>query len=187
VNVVEVVNVTRTAIDEALVARLVAKVLDEEGVAGAEVAVTFVGEARIRALNREHRGRDEVTDVLSFPLEDWEPVDAADDGAASPEQARAADGAALAPDLGELAEAVVAGTARPPLLLGDIVICARRALRQARADDLPASLEVAVLLAHGSLHLLGYDHETDAGQMALRQAEVLELVDWEGIVVAPSR
>ena len=67
------------------------------------------------------------------------------------------------------------------------MICARRALRQARADDLPPALEVAVLLTHGALHLLGYDHETDAGQMALRQAEVLELVDWEGIVVAPSR
>ena len=67
------------------------------------------------------------------------------------------------------------------------MICARRALEQARADDLPPSLEVAVLLAHGALHLLGYDHETDAGQMALRQAEVLELVDWEGIVVATSR
>jgi probable rRNA maturation factor len=86
-----------------------------------------------------------------------------------------------------VAEAVVSGTGGPPLLLGDIVICARRALEQARGDGLPPSLEVAVLLAHGTLHLLGYDHETDAGQMALRQAEVLELVDWEGIVVAPSR
>jgi probable rRNA maturation factor len=186
VNVVEVVNSTRTAIDEALVARLVAKVLEEESVAAAEVAVTFVGEGRMRGLNREYRGRDEVTDVLSFPLEDWEPADAAGDGSASPEKAGVT-AAALVPDLGESAEAVVAGTARPPLLLGDIVICTRRALRQARADDLPPSLEIAVLLAHGTLHLLGYDHETDAGQMALRQAEVLELVDWEGIVVAPSR
>jgi rRNA maturation RNase YbeY len=72
-------------------------------------------------------------------------------------------------------------------MLGDIVICTRRALDQAASDDLPPSLEVAVLLAHGVLHLLGYDHETDAGQMALRQAEVLELVEWEGIVVAPTR
>ncbi len=142
-----------------------AKVLEEEGVHGAEVAVTFVGERRIRDLNREHRGKDEVTDVLSFPLEDWRPADAAGDGA----------------------EAVLSGSAGPPLLLGDIVICARRALDQARADDLPPSLEVAVLLTHGTLHLLGYDHETDAGQMALRQAEVLELVDWEGLVVAASR
>ena len=172
-NVVEVVNGTRTAVDEELVARLVATVLGEEGVRGAEVAVNFVGEARMRALNREHRGRDEVTDVLSFPLEQW---DAAVAGSASP-----------APDLGEVAQAVVSGTGGPPLLLGDIVICVRRALDQARGDGLPASLEVAVLLAHGTLHLLGYDHETDAGQMALRQAEVLELVDWEGIVVATSR
>jgi probable rRNA maturation factor len=187
VNVVEVVNGTRTTIDEELVARLVAKVLDEEEVHGAEVAVTFVGERRIRALNREYRGKDEVTDVLSFPLEDWAAVGATGDGAASGEEARAVVTASLAPDLGEVAEAVLSGTAGPPLLLGDIVICARKALAQARADDLPPSLEVAVLLAHGALHLLGYDHETDAGQMALRQAEVLELVDWEGIVVAPSR
>ena len=72
-------------------------------------------------------------------------------------------------------------------MLGDIVICTRQALRQARADSLPPALEVAVLLAHGTLHLLGYDHETDAGQMALRQAEVLELVEWEGLVVPASR
>jgi probable rRNA maturation factor len=186
VNVVEVVNGTRTAIDDELVARLVAGVLDEEGVHGAEVAVTFVGERRIRDLNREHRGKDEVTDVLSFPLEDWEPDGPEAGGAGARERARAA-AASLAPDLGAVAEAALSGAAGPPLLLGDIVICARRALEQARADDLPPSLEVAVLLAHGALHLLGYDHETDAGQMALRQAEVLESVDWEGLVVAPPR
>jgi probable rRNA maturation factor len=182
VNVVEVVNGTRTAIDDELVARLVATVLEEEGVRGAEVAVTFVGERRMRDLNREHRGKDEVTDVLSFPLEDWEAGDPATGGATE-----AVVVASPAPDLGEVAEAVIAGTAGPPLLLGDIVICARRALEQARGDDLPPSFEMAVLLAHGTLHLLGYDHETDAGQMALRQAEVLELIDWEGLVVAPPR
>jgi probable rRNA maturation factor len=187
VNVVEVVNGTRTAIDEELVARLVAKVLDEEGVHGAEVAVTFVGERRIRDMNREHRGKDEVTDVLSFPLEDWEAGGPATDGAGAPGAAEAVVVASPAPDLGAVAEAVLSGTAGPPLLLGDIVLCARRALDQARGDDLPPSLEVAVLLTHGALHLLGYDHETDAGQMALRQAEVLELVDWEGLVVAASR
>ena len=186
-NLVEVVNGTRTAIDEELVARLVGKVLDEEDVHGAEVAVTFVGERRIRELNREHRGKDEVTDVLSFPLEDWEAGDPATDGAGAPGEAEAVVIASLAPDLGEVAEAVIAGTAGPPLLLGDIVICSRRAIEQAHGDDLPPSFEMAVLLAHGTLHLLGYDHETDAGQMALRQAEVLELVDWEGLVVAPPR
>jgi len=187
VNVVEVVNGTHTAIDEERVARLVGDVLAAEGVRGAEVAVTFVGERRMRDLNREHRGKDEVTDVLSFPLEDWEAGDPTTDGAGSPRRVDTVAAASPAPDLGEVAEAVVAGTAGPPLLLGDVVICARRALEQARADQLPPALEVAVLLTHGTLHLLGYDHETDAGQMALRQAEVLELVDWEGLVVAPPR
>jgi probable rRNA maturation factor len=187
VNVVEVVNRTRTAIDEELVARLVARVLEEEDVRGAEVAVTFVGERRIRELNREHRGKDEVTDVLSFPLEDWEAGGPATDGAGASGEAEAVVIATLAPDLGDVAEAVIAGTGGPPLLLGDIVVCARRALEQARGEDLPSSFEMAVLLAHGALHLLGYDHETDAGQMALRQAEVLGLVDWEGLVVAPPR
>jgi probable rRNA maturation factor len=186
VNLIEVVNATRTEIDEELVARLVAVVLEAEGVHGAEVAVGFVGETRIRALNREHRGRDEVTDVLSFPLEDWEGED--DQAVPSrPADCRAGTVASLAPDLGEVAAAVVAGEAGPPLMLGDIVICVRRALRQARADDLPPAFEVAVLLAHGTLHLLGYDHETDAGRMAVRQAEVLELVDWEGLVVTAPR
>jgi len=185
VNLVEVVNATRTQIDEELVARLVATVLEAEGVAGAEVAVEFVGEARIRALNREHRGRDEVTDVLSFPLEDWDAGGGAPDQPGSAGEGRLRPAASPAPDLGEVAAAAV--VAGPPLMLGDIVVCVRRALRQARADSLPPALEIAVLLAHGTLHLLGYDHETDAGQMALRQAEVLELVDWEGLVVAASR
>jgi probable rRNA maturation factor len=187
VNLVEVVNGTRTEIDEELVARLVAAVLEAEGVAGAEVAVDFVGEARIRALNREHRGRDEVTDVLSFPLEDWDEAGGAPALAGRAGEDRTRSAASPAPDLGEVAAAVVADAAGPPLMLGDVVICARRALRQARADSLPPALEIAVLLAHGTLHLLGYDHETDAGQMALRQAEVLELVEWEGLVVAASR
>jgi len=176
VSLVEVVNRTRVPVDEDVVARLVGTVLAAEGVHGAELAVEFVGERRIRALNREHRGRDEVTDVLSFPLED---------APESPADARVADGAALDAAAGAGAdEDHGSGVDAPPRLLGDVVICARQALRQARADDLPPALELAVLLAHGTLHLLGYDHEVDAGQMALRQAEVLEQVEWGGLVGA---
>ncbi len=174
-NLVEVYNATRVAIDEGAVAGLVDRVLVAEGVRDAEVAVELVGERRIRALNREHRGKDQVTDVLSFPLEDF------DDG---PEEWEA-DGGADGPD--DDAAGADGGEAAPPRLLGDVVICVRQALRQARADRLPEALELAVLLAHGTLHLLGHDHETDAGQMALRQAEVLELVSWEGLLVTPSR
>jgi len=159
-NLVEVFNRTRVSVDEDAVARLVALVLEAEGVDNAESSVEFVGERRIRALNAEHRGKDQATDVLSFPLED------AGEGPGP---------------------AAAGGPAGPPRLLGDVVVCARQALRQARADSLPPALELAVLLVHGALHLLGYDHETDAGQMALRQAELLELVDWEALVVATPR
>jgi probable rRNA maturation factor len=152
VNEVDVFNSTRLAIDEDAVASLATRVLEAEGVSNGELAVEFVGERRIRELNREHRSRDEVTDVLSFPLE--EPGEEPDPDDPSPR------------------------------LLGDIVICSRQAVRQAEGDGLPPAFELAVLLVHGVLHLLGYDHEVDAGQMALRQAQVLELVEWEGLVAA---
>jgi len=164
VNLVEVFNGTRVDVDCEAVALLVARVLEAEAVHDAELSVIFVGERRIRALNREHRGKDEVTDVLSFPLEDaGEELEGADE------------------------ELEGAGPEAPPRLLGDVVVCARQALRQARADSLPPALELAVLLAHGALHLLGYDHDVDAGEMALRQAEVLELVAWEGLLVPAPR
>ena len=155
---VDVVNRTRVAIDEAAAATLVGAVLDAEGVYGAEVGVAFVGDARIRALNREHRGLDRVTDVLAFPLE------AEDELATWRELESAAPG-----DV-------------PPRLLGDVVVGARQGLRQARAHDVPLAFELAVLLVHGVLHLLGYDHEIDAGRMALRQGELLEGLDWERLL-----
>jgi probable rRNA maturation factor len=95
------------------------------GVEDGHLSVEFVDEARIRELNREHRGKDEPTDVLSFPI----------------------DGAAAIPG---------------PRELGDVVICPRHT-----ADLTEATV-------HGVLHLCGYDHETDDGEMLALQAEVLE-------------
>ena len=168
-NLIEVINGTRQEVDNEAVARLVSRALEAEGVDGAELTVEFVGERRIRGLNGEYRGRDEVTDVLSFPLED---ADAPAGSQATP---------AARPDARPRPRLVVEG---PPRLLGDVIVCARQALRQARADGLPPAFELAVLLVHGALHLLGYDHEVDAGQMAVRQAEILELVDWEALLGA---
>jgi len=96
------------------------------------VAVAFVSDARMRALNRRYRKRDRVTDVLSFP-------------AAEPESWPAAAGA-------------------PPL--GDIVIARGRARRQALEAGHGVGAEARLLALHGLLHLLGYDHERDAGRMA---------------------
>lgn len=142
--VVEVTDATRSRIDGEEVAALAAYVLAEEGVAEAEVGVHLVGERRIRALNREHRGLDEVTDVLSFPLEEEgeEPLDGV------------------------------------PRLLGDVVLCPVQARRQALADGTPPAFETALLIVHGVLHLLGWDHDEEPGPMALRQGELLAAYDW---------
>lgn len=96
----------------------------------------FCDDPFIRDLNREYRGFDRPTDVLSFPQ-----------------------------------ESLPGG----PDLLGDVVISVETALRQAKAQRHPLAREVAWLLCHGVLHLLGYDDETEEGleQMRRRQQGAL--------------
>jgi probable rRNA maturation factor len=98
--------------------------LTAAGVTDGHLSLELVSEGRIRELNREHRDKDEPTDVLSFPLDEAGPV---------------------------------AG----PRELGDVVIC------ESHTHDVP---EAAV---HGVLHLCGYDHETDGGEMLALQARVM--------------
>jgi len=103
--------------------------------------VILCGDARMRRLNREWRGEDRPTDVLSFS-----PV----------------------PD-----------PHRPPRRLapggplGEIVVDVSYAARQARSRGHSLSREMQVLLAHGVLHLLGFDHERDGGTMFRRQARLV--------------
>jgi probable rRNA maturation factor len=176
---IEVVNLTRLAVDPAAVALLVAGVLDAEGVPAGELGVRFVGARRMRALNRDYLGHDEVTDVLSFPLEDA--GDGSYDGAPTDEPGEAPcddepDDGSPDDDLDDDLEP------EAPRLLGDIVVCPTRAAAQARAAGTPLAHEVAMLLVHGTLHVLGYDHETDAGEMALRQAGYLDDASWERLL-----
>jgi len=99
------------------------------GRAEAAVSLTFVGDAAMRRLNREHRGQDRTTDVLSFPL--YEPFRV-------PRRTRADE---------------------PEVLLGDIVISVDTAKRQSAAYAATLNAEIERLLVHGLLHLLGHDHE----------------------------
>ena len=94
------------------------------GVGEGHLAIALVGEDEIRRLNREHRGRDRPTDVLSFPVDGTKP-------------------------------------APGPRELGDVVICPQH------TEDLGEAV------VHGVLHLCGYDHETDAGEMLALQDGVL--------------
>jgi len=102
-----------------------------------QVTIVLATDARVRKLNHDYRGKDYATDVLSFPGDD--------------------DGAPAA------AAAKNANTARH---LGDIVIARGVASRQAREAKHALSTELRILALHGLLHLLGYDHERDAGEMA---------------------
>ncbi len=107
---------------------------------GAEVNLLLVDAKEIRSLNKEHRGIDSVTDVLSFPLIEFEsPGDFSgiSDG----------DPGLIDPENGEL-------------ILGDIVICPERAKEQALEYGHSERRELAFLIAHSMLHLLGFDHET---------------------------
>jgi probable rRNA maturation factor len=102
-----------------------------------DLSIAIVSDRRMRALNRQFRGKDAVTDVLSFPA-----------------------------SLSALSAPSAAG------FLGDIVIAGGVAARQARDAGHSVQTELRVLSLHGLLHLLGYDHETDDGQMARAEARL---------------
>lgn len=110
----------------------------------AEVSFLVTDDADIRELNREYRGKDAATDVLSFPLY-----------AADPHH------------LLEPQSVAGQGTAS----LGDVVISLTRASEQAAEYDHPVRRELAFLAVHGLLHLLGYDHHDEEDRRAMRQRE----------------
>jgi probable rRNA maturation factor len=106
-----------------------------------ELSIRIVGEDEGRALNRDFRGKDYATNVLSFPAELPEGL---------PERLR-------------------------PPLLGDLVICAPVVVREAAQQGKAPVAHYAHLTVHGTLHLLGWDHEVDAEAEAMeaREREIL--------------
>lgn len=107
-----------------------------------EVSLLFVDEPAIAALNEEFLGREGPTDVLAFPIEDEPAL-----------SGRSPDSGGSGP--GSEAEE------EPLTLLGDVVICPAVAARNAVEHGVGQDDELALLVVHGILHLLGMDHETD--------------------------
>ena len=101
--------------------------------AAGDVELVFVSDDEMREINREQRGIDKVTDVLSFPYEQ------------------------------------VAGGQ-----MGSVVISTDTASRVASELGHSIECEIALLFLHGVLHILGYDHEIDGGQMRQKEKEVIE-------------
>jgi probable rRNA maturation factor len=122
------------------------------GRSDAEVELTLCTDHEMERLNFDHMGERGPTDVLSFPLHEWR-VDGRsshlsdDDGVSPP----------------------------GPLLLGDVVIDLDQALRQSAEGDWGVAEELVLLAIHGTLHLIGHDHEelADEGIMRAVEHEVL--------------
>ncbi|MDO5027404.1 MAG: rRNA maturation RNase YbeY [Tissierellia bacterium] len=99
-----------------------------------EISFSVVDQEEIRALNRDYRNKDAVTDVLSFPMF----------------------------EKGQVQEAS---------MLGDVVICAKRAQEQAEEFGHSYEREIIYLTVHSILHLLGYDHEEEKDKLEMRGLE----------------
>lgn len=129
------------------------------------VTIALVSDARIRALNRQYRGKDSTTDVLSFPAASA--IDAAGwsaSGSRLPAPRKAPGTTHRAPRARTVGPGTMHGEPTS-IHLGDIVIARGVATRQAREHGHSAPVELKVLALHGLLHLLGYDHEIDNGRM----------------------
>lgn len=122
----EIMEVLERVIEEVLIFQ--EKPLDSE------VSISFVDNEEIRELNRQYRGIDRETDVLSFPIDD----DFIFDG---------------------------------PLLLGDVIISAEKALEQSKDFGHSLNREIAYLTAHSMFHLLGYDHINEDDKLVMRSKE----------------
>ena len=141
-----------------------------------EISLSFVPAEEIHELNRQSRGVDRVTDVLSFPLiDDWDEIPALeeDDEAYQDDEefpASEEDDEAYLMDDGEL---------DPGIPLGDVVICLDKAEEQAAEFGHSREREIVYLFVHSVLHLLGYDHmeEEEKREMRQREEEVMQAVN----------
>jgi probable rRNA maturation factor len=132
------------------------QVLAAQGInSRAELGLVIVGQEKIRQLNLSYLGKDEPTDVLAFSM--------------LPEQSR-----------GDLTPFVA-----PPdgvKHLGEVIISYPQAVIQAEENRHPVEREIAILIIHGVLHLLGFDHDKpeEEQEMRAREAEILKAIE-EGL------
>ena len=126
-------------------------------IADAEITVAFVSDAEIARWNEQYRHKQGPTDVLSFPAVAGAKTAAGKNGAPA---SRRAD--SYAP---RSTRHSPRATRHASLFFGDIAIAPETAKRYSRKNGRTLSKELRVLILHGVLHLMGYDHECDAGEM----------------------
>jgi len=149
---------TACAVDTMRWIKLAEAVLADEGVRGeTEVSLLFVDETAIADLNSRFLGKDGPTDVLAFPI-DEEPAESG-----------------RSPDSGGTGPGFTSEPEEAPTLLGDVVICPAVASRNAPDHTGNYEDELALLVVHGLLHILGMDHDEpdEAEAMEAREQELL--------------
>jgi probable rRNA maturation factor len=112
-----------------------------------EIAVRLTADAEVHILNRDYRGKDKPTNVLSFPMFDPDEIDG-------------------------LAEGPF-----PEAMLGDIVLAKETCAREAEEKGIPFSTHATHLMVHGVLHLIGFDHISDADAEDMEGLERLIMAD----------
>ncbi|AJD91499.1 rRNA maturation factor [Jeotgalibacillus malaysiensis] len=146
---IDFINDTKLLSDEdtQLISDLLSFAAKEEKIAEAECSISFVSNEEIRVINKDYRGKDKATDVISFALEETT----------------------------EDEIEVIAGDDMPRML-GDIIISVEKAKEQAEDYGHSFARELGFLALHGFLHLLGYDHMTEQDEKAMfgRQEEILK-------------
>ena len=138
-------SVKNSGVDTRRLKTVTRRLLREVNEPESSLSISLVDDAVIRELNREHRGKDKPTDVLSFPLDPS--------------------------DFGDPRAKPVGSPNTPERLLGDVVISIDTARRQAADYDAPLQNEIYRLLIHGILHVLGHDHEEQAERAAMEGEE----------------
>lgn len=147
-NLVEVTDSLLKSIEEAILYTLKDQEVEHE----AEISVLLVDNASIREMNRDYRNIDRETDVLSFPMIEFE------EGKTYKDQYR---NHPFGPEFFD-------GDA---LLLGDVVLSMEMAVLQAQEYGHSLKREACYLTVHSILHLLGYDHMTELDKVQMREAE----------------
>ena len=148
---IEINNLTETKVDGAGVKKIVQKVLDgEKAGKKADLSIALLGPGRMRKLNKQYRKKNTITDVLAFP------------------------------DKEIPFEKFKIGRAKECQGLGEIVICLRELKKNAKRFGKTFEQELARVLIHGVLHLLGYDHEKSADaakKMQEKEQKYLEILE----------
>ena len=135
---------------DAAIEKYVMRAMELEGIENGEIAVALSDNSYVRSLNRQFRGIDAPTDVLSFPANQLD------------EPMSQALKKGLVPEEGEEEGAIA---------LGDIIISMERAEEQAQEYGNTLEEEVCFLAVHGALHLMGYDHIDQQDEQVMRQKQ----------------